>query len=178
MENKEKINKPLDIIHYYLKENGNFPNNPHLPLLIYHQVFTLPDSDPALVEEQLNDNNWKNSWRNGILDYHHFHSNSHEVIAVYSGKALVMFGGPKGPEEVLKKGDVAILPAGTAHKAIQLDEDFACIGAYPAGRSYDMHSGDEQEFSEVKRNIQKVVIPVNDPVFGKEGPLFDYWKTQ
>ena len=177
MEKNNSIKKPIDVKRYYLKENSNFPNNPVLPLLIYQQVFELQGDEPAaFVENLLNENNWKNSWRNGIHDYHHFHSNSHEVLAVYEGKALVMFGGPKGPEEVLKKGDVAILPAGTSHKKIQADDNFACIGAYPGGSSYNMHTGDEHELQEVKENIQQVVIPVNDPVFGREGLLFDFWK--
>lgn len=88
-----------------------------------------------------------------------------------------MFGGPKGPEEVLKKGDVAILPAGTAHKRIQADNDFACVGAYPGGRSYDMQTENNAEISTLKNNISQVVLPVNDPVYGDKGPLKDFWKN-
>lgn len=178
MEKDNKIKKPIDVIRYYLKENGNFPNNHRLPLLLYQQAFLLDGNDPVkFIENHLNENNWKNSWRNGIHDYHHFHSNSHEVLVVCGGKALVMFGGPKGPEEMLKTGDVAILPAGTAHKRIQADDDFLCVGAYPAGKSYDMHTGEDHELKEVKKNIEEVIIPVNDPVFGKEGLLFEYWEN-
>ena len=152
---KNSIKEPFKIVKHLLNTNGNFPNNPELPLLIYQQAFVLNGDNLALfIENILSENNWKNSWRNGILDYHHFHSDSHEVLAVFQGKALVMFGGPKGPEEVLKKGDVAILPAGTAHKLIQADNDFKCVGAYPGGRSYDMQTGDDAEIDSHKYHIQ------------------------
>mgnify|MGYP006278526967 CR=1 FL=1 len=179
MTGKNKIIKPFNIVKYRLEENDSFPNNPGLPLLIYQNALELKDDDPALfIENVLKDNNWKNAWRNGILDYHHFHSDSHEVLVVYRGKALVMFGGPKGPEEILKKGDVAVLPAGTAHKRLQSDADFACVGAYPGGRSYDMRTGADDEKEVVRKNISQVVLPVLDPIYGEEGPLKDYWQIE
>ncbi|MCF8229764.1 MAG: cupin domain-containing protein [Bacteroidales bacterium] len=177
MANNIIIQKPFDIIKHQLDENGNYPNNPRLPLLIYLQAIELksPDTERP-IEDLLEKNNWKNAWRNGILTNHHFHSNTHEVLVVYSGKALVMFGGPKGPEEVLKAGDVALLPAGTTHKKIQDDNHFACIGAYPDGKAYNMHHGNPEELEEVKDKIKTVKVPELDPIYGEKGPIIKYWK--
>ncbi len=177
MANNIQLKKPFKVIKHSLGENESFPNNPELPLLIYLQALEIGDSYPEqYIEDLLDENNWKNAWRNGILPHHHFHSNTHEVLVAYSGKALLMFGGPKGPEEVLKAGDVALLPAGTAHKMIQDDNSFACIGAYPDGKAYNMHRGDPDELQEVKKKIQRVGIPPLDPIYGDKGPIIKYWK--
>lgn len=172
-----KINKNSDILARLLKENGNFPNHPEYPLLIYQHAFLLEGDDPAsFIERHLKKNRWENLWRNGVLDHHHFHSNTHEVLAIYRGKALIIFGGPKGSEQAVKEGDVVILPAGTAHKLLQSENNFACIGGYPFGKLYDMHKGEENKPEQIKRNIKEVRMPAYDPVYGEDGPLFEYWK--
>ena len=64
-----------------------------------------------------------------------------------SGKVLLKFslGGDGGLTTELGKGDVVVIPAGVAHKNLGSSADFACVGAYPDGRSYDMNYGNEDE---------------------------------
>src|SRR5436190_6541533 len=77
------------VTRYMLHDDGQFPNS-NLFLLIYKAALALPSEDAAsVVEEIFESNNWKNSWRNGIFDYHHYHSITHEVLAVYEGSATV-----------------------------------------------------------------------------------------
>jgi uncharacterized protein YjlB len=164
------------IHHETIPENGPFPNNAHLPVLIYKGVLELPDSDPEKVIERIFEGNkWSNAWVNGIFDYHHFHSNSHEVLGVSSGYCNVMFGGPDSKKFVLQKGDVIIIPAGVAHKNIDSSNDFKCVGAYPGGADYDIKKGKPEEKAEAQKNINNVPLPEKDPVYGK-GPLQKLWK--
>jgi uncharacterized protein YjlB len=174
----EIINPDPEIIQHLLYEDEYFPNNPSLPLLIYKKVFNLPPEDGAdLIEKTFHKNKWSNSWRDGIYDYHHYHSNTHEVLGVYSGHCIVQFGGENGVTEELRTGDVVIIPAGVAHKKIA-DEDFKCVGAYPLGKDYNMNYGAPGEKEKTKVEISEVPLPETDPVFGSTGPLKRYWEKQ
>ncbi|NBB76775.1 MAG: cupin domain-containing protein [Bacteroidetes bacterium] len=161
-----------------LKDDDTFPNNPDLPLVLMKNAVDLPES-PSVAAERMESkfigNNWTGTWRNGIYGYHHYHSNTHEVLGVCSGSAEVQFGGPDGISVRLSKGDVAVLPAGTAHKNLSSDASFLVVGAYPDGMSYDMNTGKEKERPEVVENIKNVPVPQNDPVFGSDGPLLKEW---
>ena len=74
---------------FYFKDDGVVPNNPKLPLILYHGPVSLADDfDPAAVFEELfAGNSWRNSWRNGVYDYVHYHSRAHEVLGVARGHA-------------------------------------------------------------------------------------------
>jgi uncharacterized protein YjlB len=168
------------ILHEIIPENGSFPNNAHLPVLIYKGILELPDEHPDKVIRQIFEmNKWSNAWTNGIFDYHHFHSITHEVLGICSGYCEVMLGGPGCEKFKLGKGDVLIIPAGVAHKNMQSSEDFKCVGAYPGGADYDIKKGkaeeEAEEEAEVRNNIAKVPLPEKDPVYGK-GPLQKLWK--
>jgi uncharacterized protein YjlB len=67
-----------------LKDDGTVPNNPTLPLIHYRNAVRLTNSgDPAAIFERLFEaNGWKGTWRDGIYDYVHYHSNTHEVLAI------------------------------------------------------------------------------------------------
>src|SRR5688572_17677187 len=130
------------MVTHVLKDDGTFPNNAQLPVVIYTNAVDLPDEEPALSLEQIFEaNQWGNAWRNGIYDYHHYHSTAHEVLGIYQGTVKVQLGGPGGITKSLKKGDVVIIPAGVAHKNLGASEDFKCVGAYPAGQDYDTKYG-------------------------------------
>ena len=53
---------------YHLQDDGETPNNPRFPLLVYRSAMALPSAlDPAAVfEEVFAANGWTHSWRNGI----------------------------------------------------------------------------------------------------------------
>jgi len=165
------------IYHELIPPNGNFPNNAHLPVLLYNSVLELENGNPEKVVEQIFEGNmWGNPWVNGIFNYHHYHSITHEVLAVLSGTCIVALGGSNEKKYHLEKGDVLILPAGVAHKNISSSADFKCMGAYPGGVSYDLKHGKADEKQEAEKNIQKVPVPEKDPVYGK-GPLQKFWKA-
>jgi uncharacterized protein YjlB len=166
----------IDVESHLLRESGNIPNNPSLPLLVYRKVIHFGSGDPAeMIEALFRDNGWSNSWRNGIFRFHHYHSNTHEVLGIYRGIAKVQLGGENGIVTELGKGDVVVIPAGVGHKNIGSSGDFACVGAYPDGYHYDMNYGKSSERPAADENIRKVPVPGLDPVYGHGGPVPENW---
>jgi len=167
--------KPF-IKEYFLKDDGTFPNS-HLPVMFYKNALKLPSLFPAkFIKKQFKENNWKNSWKSGIFEYHHYHSITHEVMGVYKGKTTLLLGGKKGVKITIEKGDVLIIPAGVAHKNLKKETDVKCVGAYPNGKNYDMNYGKAKERPKADKNIRKVKLPKKDPVFGKDGGIITSWK--
>lgn len=161
---------------YVLKDNGKFPNS-KLPVLFYKDVLDLPALFPAAyIDNLFKSNHWTNSWKNGIYTFHHYHSNTHEVLGVYKGEAKMLLGGENGVEITLTKGDVLIIPAGVAHKNLNGENDIACVGAYPEGKSFDMNYGHPDERPAADMNITEVPMPERDPVLGLKGGIEKYWK--
>lgn len=164
------------IISELIKDDGVFPNNEKLPLLVYKGALELPSDDAAhSVERMFRENSWGGTWRNGIYSFHHYHSTAHEVLGVYGGNARVQFGGPEGILLEVEKGDVVLIPAGVAHKNVGQSTDFRVVGAYPKGQSWDTNYGKSGERPQADKNIEKVPLPDTDPIFGSFGPLKDYW---
>jgi len=150
---------------YYFKDDGQIPNS-HLPLLIYKNAFKeRGPAGAAWLENRFAENNWTNSWRNGIYDFHHYHSTSHEVLGVYAGKALVHLGGEQGKKIRIEAGDIIIIPAGVGHKNLD-SEDLGIVGAYPDGRSWDVNSGKPGERPGTDKNIAALSVPEHDPLNG------------
>ncbi|WP_017730439.1 cupin domain-containing protein [Nafulsella turpanensis] len=168
--------KEPKVISYQLSENGQIPNNPTLPLLIYQQVFEEPDRLKEQFQQAFEKNNWRGSWVNGVFDYHHYHSNAHEVLGIAAGTATIMFGGPEGTEVDVQAGDMVVLPAGTGHCRLSASDDFKVVGAYPAGQEdYDTCT-QKDDPDEKEENIRHVSLPKADPVSGESGPLMQHWK--
>ncbi len=168
--------KEIKIDSHLFIDDGIFPNNAVLKLVIYTQAFAAnPNVSPELIEEIFSGNNWKNSWRNGLYTMHHYHSSAHEVLGIYSGWVEVQFGGPKGTIIRARAGDVIVIPAGVSHKNVEQSSDFQVIGAYPKGQMWDMNYGKEGERPQTERTIQNVPLPEKDPVFGDLGLLFQIW---
>ena len=130
------------------------------------------------LKKTLSGHGWINSWDNGIYPFHHYHSNTHEVLVIYSGNCQAIIGGDNGKKILLEKGDVLIIPAGVSHKNEKSSSDFKCIGAYPFKINYNMKYGRPDEFPEVIEQINQVSLPKLDPVFGKKGPLLTFWDKQ
>lgn len=151
-----------------------FPNSRY-PALIYRAV--VGEGDLAAAFESLFESHgWSGSWRNGLYRRHHFHSTAHEVLGVYRGHVSVRLGGPSGTVVVLRAGDVAVIPAGVAHKNEAQSDDFAVVGAYPRGTSPDLRYGEAAERTSSEQNIAKLPRPERDPVSGARGALLALWR--
>jgi len=161
---------------YLLEEDGPYPNNEVLPLLIYTQVLRSTVEAPARTFEQVfQAHNWRGSWRNGIFPYHHYHSTAHEVLGIAEGHAAVQLGGDGGLTLDVAAGDVLVLPAGVAHKNRGASGDFLVVGAYPDGQNWDLKRGKPGARPEADRNIEQVPLPALDPVYGANGPVQEHW---
>lgn len=164
---------------YLFQDDGAIPNNSLLPLLVYPSVLVLPADDPAaLCETVLTTNGWRDTWRNGIFSYHHYHSNAHEVLALARGRAEVRFGGEAGETLTVKAGDVVVIPAGVGHKNLGASADLLVVGAYPPGQRPDLRRGHQDERPQVLQNIAQVPLPLTDPIYGANGPLVMQWVTR
>jgi uncharacterized protein YjlB len=175
---EKRANTNPHIRSFVLTKNKYFPNN-KLPVLIYKKVLNLPkqkNKAADLVQQEFLQHGWSNSWRNGIYDFHHYHSNTHECLGIAMGEATVILGGPNGRRVKLEQGDVLILPAGVGHKCTVKSEDFLCVGAYPQDKDYDTNLGKEEEYEKAVERISSLSIPSKDPVFGEQGFLKAYWK--
>lgn len=105
----------------------------------------------------------------------HFHSTTHEVLCVGSGKARLCFGGEDNPERVeptVETGDMMVLPAGMAHRLVEDYGRFEMVGCYPKGYDWDMCYGREGEDAKVE-SIQEVKWFARDPIYGDQGPVLD-----
>jgi uncharacterized protein YjlB len=134
------------------------PNHPRFPVLIYRGV------DTSDAEGLFAGHGWGGAWVDGIFDFHHFHSTSHEALAVVSGSATVELGGPQGEAFEVSAGDVLVLPAGTGHRRRRASGDFAVVGAYPAGQEdYDLLRAADDG---ARERIERLAAPDADPVGG------------
>jgi uncharacterized protein YjlB len=163
---------------FCFKDDGIVPNNPTLPFILYRGPVSLADDfDPAAVFEELfARNGWRDSWRNGIYDYPHYHSRTHEVLGVARGHARVRFGGERGRKLHLKAGDVVVLPAGTCHQRLTASKDLLVVGAYPPFGSYNECRACAADHDHALTTIPKVALPRKDPVYGHDGPLTRLWR--
>ena len=143
------------------------------PLLIYHSAFHTSASASAIESHLSAVGAVSPQWRYTMYSQSHFHSTSHEVLCVASGKARLCFGGegnPENVETVVEKGDVMVVPAGVAHRLLQdIDGGFNMVGSYPTGRNWDMCYGREGEEEKVK-GIGSLGWFERDPIYGDEGP--------
>ncbi len=124
----------------------------------------------------------------------HFHSTTHEVLCISSGRAKLCkifqelktvnafiltnpqgFGSEHNPsrlETEIKKGDVIVVPAGVGHRLLEdLDGGFEMVGSYPKGKSWNMCYGNAGEKEKI-RGIESLVWFERDPLYGDEGPVF------
>jgi len=159
----------MKVVAHLLPPAREAPNHPRWPLLLYPNA--VQPAAPENFEEIFTRNGWPAAWRNGVFAFHHFHSNAHEALGVYSGEVTVQFGGEPGVVVTARPGDVIVLPAGTGHKRLSSRGALGVVGAYPQGSDPDTcqrKTGSE--------TILAVPLPPGDPVFGERGPLFEHWR--
>jgi uncharacterized protein YjlB len=147
------------------------PNHASFAVLIYRDVPGVSAGADACCD-LFAANGWGGSWVDGVLDFHHFHSTSHEVLGVVSGEATLELGGPQGDAFEVRAGDVIVLPAGTGHRRASSRAGFTVVGAYPEGQEdYDLLRGtDPAEVVAARERIAALGAPPSDPVGGDGVP--------
>ena len=161
------------IDHFLLPENGWVPNNPRLPVIVCRGIAAEEGGLASTFERTFARNGWQGIWRNGIFDYHHYHTMAHEVLGIARGHGVVMLGGPGGREVEVSAGDCLILPAGTGHCRISASEDFRVIGGYPPGQYPDRR---REAPGEAGLHIMATLpLPQTDPLGGNAIP--ELWRA-
>ncbi|HZP87278.1 MAG TPA: cupin domain-containing protein [Burkholderiales bacterium] len=164
------------VVAYVLAADRAIPNHPRWPLLVYPAAVAIEGADPAAAFEALfGRNDWPPAWRDGVYPFHHFHSNAHEALGVYSGEVTVQFGGGSGVTLTARPGDVIVLPAGTGHKKLSSRGTLGIVGAYPAGQAPDLCTPGSSSGIDPIDAVMRVPLPKCDPVYGATGPLFTHW---
>ena len=161
-----------------LRDDGDIPNNPRLPMLVYKGV-AHPEGGSAedALEALFAAHGWGNGWRGGVIyDFHHYHACCHEVVGIGRGTARIQFGGPQGPVLQVAAGDAVLIPAGVGHCRLDADPELSVVAAYPPGSSPDMHRQGEPDGRALRDQIARVGIPDNDPVLGGEGGVSTLWR--
>lgn len=176
----------LRISKHLIPAHDGLPNSSilHKPLLIYHSAFAADDEkntvSTSAVESHLTSIGVVvPHWRYSMYPTTHFHSTTHEVLCVTSGRARLCFGGEENPDRVeptVQAGDVMVLPAGLAHRLLEdlsgRGRGFEMVGSYPKGFDWDMCYGKAGEDDKVK-SIGKLEWFRKDPIFGECGPVLD-----
>ena len=140
------------------------PNHASFPVLVYRGVPAAAGGDADAVRARYADHGGGGTWVDGVFDCHHFHSTSHEVLAVIAGGATLELGGPQGKAFEVAAGDVLVLPAGTGHRRASARAGFAVVGGYPAGQEdYDLL---REATPEARDRIAALPPPPDDPVGG------------
>jgi uncharacterized protein YjlB len=153
----------------FLRHDEAIPNNPRLPVVLHRGA--VEAGDAAAAEALFRRHGWAPAWRGGIFDWHHYHSNAHEALAVVSGHVRVQLGGEAGVPVDLRAGDVAVLPAGTGHRNLGASEDLLVVGAYPAHAAPpDQLHGAPGEAARARHAIAATPDPATDPVTGGPYP--------
>lgn len=162
---------------YAFSGNGRVPNS-RLPALIYRNVIrgTTPE-----FEETLRTNGWPPDWHSalGMYPRHHFHSDTHELIAVTRGEMTAILGGHDGKSVRLRQGDVVVIPAGVGHLGTAITDDLRLTGSFPEGFGvHDFRLCRPDEYSELAAVAERVPVPAYDPIYGPSGPLPTIWRDR
>ena len=166
----------MDQEHLIFHENDWVPNNAQLPVILYRHALPSGVRDAAeRIEQLFARHGWPPDWRDGIYDYHHYHSTAHEALGVVAGHARLMLGGPGGLTFAVKAGDALILPVGTGHCCVEASDNFLVIGAYPAGQDWDICR--TAPSAAMRARMHDLPVPAQDPVAGPDGDLVSLWKA-
>lgn len=159
---------------FFLAPGATVPTNNDLPVIAYRRVFHGENDHARAFEAAFAGNGWQGLWRNGIYDYHHYHSGAHEVLGIARGHARIVLGGPEGREVAVTSGDCLLLPAGTGHCRISASPDLLVIGGYPPGQRADMQSGPVD--ATMLEAIRNCPLPEHDPVGNEEDGVAKLWR--
>lgn len=149
------------------------PNNPRLPVVVYRKSISPEQDAAAAFEAAFAHNGRQGTWRNGIYDYHHYHSRAHEGLGIASGHRQVPARRPDGREVAVSAGDCLVLPAGTGHCLLSASPDLLAVGAYPPDQQADMQT--QAPRGEMLAAIRDCPLPPHDPVDG-DTTLIRTWR--
>ncbi len=166
----------MEIIEHFFRPDDHIPNS-EFPLLVFKHM--VPCEDKAeWLEKTFRKNGWTNNWKDIILPFDHFHSNTHEVLGLASGTAVLHVGGRKGKTLAIESGDVIIMPAGVGHFSMDNSIPYQFVGGYPFGSAWNLRKNlQEGNEKAILDEIKNAPFPKSDPLFGQNGPLFTYWKN-
>jgi uncharacterized protein YjlB len=138
----------MELETWHAPTGDRIPNHPRFAVLIYHGVDAAADGADT-GRSMFERHGWGGAWVDGIFDFHHFHSTSHEALDVSAG-------------------DVLVLPAGTGHCRASSSRNFTVVGAYPAGQEdYDLlREVDREDLEAARARIEALGAPPDDPVGG------------
>ncbi|MEX0956838.1 MAG: cupin domain-containing protein [Rhizobiaceae bacterium] len=160
-----------EIIPLRVGAGGQVPNNPKYPAVLARKALGGPNDDGA-VRALMARNGWGATWTWRVFDYHHFHPDAFEALAVAQGSATLMLGGPQGQTIEVEAGDVMILPPGFGHCQIAMRDGFQICGAYPPGQeNYTVVRGSDGYDDRMLAQIAAVPPPSTDPIWGARGQL-------
>ncbi|MET3900771.1 uncharacterized protein YjlB [Devosia sp. UYZn731] len=153
---------------HWSKPKGMLPNS-RFPLLVYRGA--VAGGGVEAVRARLRSNSWLNNWQYpGVYTYPHFHSTTHECLAVATGWMELELFGRGGVRVRVDAGDIVVMPAGVSHMMVGQSEDIMMVGGYPDGRDWDNmqedHLTEEGRRAAAKR-IMMLPIPSRDPVTGE-----------
>ncbi|MDP9137969.1 MAG: cupin [Pseudomonadota bacterium] len=162
---------------FLFADDGDIPNHPRWPMIVYARVVDPAASEPAVAFERLFESHgWGDGWRNGIFPFPHYHSNAHEALGIAAGQAKVRFGGGAGTIIEVAAGDAVLLPAGTGHQLLASSPDLLVIGAYPPGPRRDLMRAGEANGQAIRSRVSTVAKPATDPFAGTQGPMRVLWQ--
>ncbi len=147
--------------------------NSTLPVLIYRAAIAPKNGKALGFKDLYNANDWHGVWRNGIYDFHHFHSISHEVLGIEAGRAQVRLGGDYRRQCRCRSRRCVDPPAGTVIAVSAPRPISASSAAIRAARSIRISCVRDSDTA--LANIKAVALPKTDPVQGKDGSLLRLW---
>ncbi|KAI1472601.1 RmlC-like cupin domain-containing protein [Daldinia caldariorum] len=169
----------LRVSRHFIPAHGLIPNTSiqNKPLLHYHEAFPPSTLTASAIESHLTTVGVVDpQWRYTMYSTTHFHSTTHELLCISSGKARLCFGGEDNPgkvEKEVQKGDVLVVPAGVGHRLLEdLTGGFEMVGSYPKGYNWDMCYGKKGEEAKIQ-NIQNLPWFEKDPIYGDKGPVLE-----
>ena len=167
---------PVKPEQHIFNDDGAIPNT-RLATLVFRSSGVDPGLDREGVASRFEQifaaSAWRPSWRGGVYDYHHYHSNAHEAFGVLSGRGQLRLGGAQGIDIELKVGDALVLPAGTGHCSRWASDDLLLLAAYPKDHlELDLIRADPQAHDAAVARIAQVSRPPCDPL---GGDLTKWW---
>lgn len=184
----------VEVKKYHLPPTKLIPNSPH-PLLHYPGILSEKVNRAGtawLVHDLLGSNGWDTHWifRYGPTQEAHYHSSTHECMAVLSGTATIRFGVADTDKDLeastygdareeggilveARAGDVFVLPAGLAHKTHNTKPEAPFALLTPGdGHGVDASAND----GDVRKTLEKLELDGFTMLgaYPKEGGCWDF----